>query len=92
MPKPYQRTRSRKRNLLKLPGSRNATHYKRERIGASHCAQCGRVLPSVPMLIPSKLRSLPASKKSLQRMYGGQLCHVCLQEALRQAVRSSLTS
>jgi large subunit ribosomal protein L34e len=92
MPKPHQRTRSKKRNPLKLPGSSAAMHYKRKRIGVSHCAQCGRVLPNIPRLTSSKLRSLTASKKRLQRMYGGQLCHVCLQEALRQAVRSSLTS
>jgi large subunit ribosomal protein L34e len=88
MPKPYQRTRSRKRKLLKLPGSRVATHYKHERVGASHCVRCGRVLPSFPRLNVSKLRSLPASKRRLQRLCGGQLCHVCLQETLKQAVRS----
>lgn len=87
MPKPHQRTRSRKRNLRKLPGKGAKIHYKRERIGASHCVQCGRILPSVPMLIPSEMRSLPASQKRLQRMYGGQLCHICLKEALKQAVR-----
>jgi len=92
MPKPSQRTRSRKRNPLKLPGSGAATHFKQERIGASHCVKCGRVLPSIPTLIPSKMRSLPASQRRLQRMYGGQLCHVCLQEALKQAVRSGFTS
>jgi len=87
MPKPQQRTRSRKRNLRKLPGKGTTVHYKRERIGASHCVQCGRILPSVPMLIPSKMRSLPASQRRLQRIYGGQLCHICLKEALKQAVR-----
>jgi large subunit ribosomal protein L34e len=91
MPKPSQRTRSKKRNPLKLPGSGAAMHYKRERIGISHCFQCGRLLPSVPRLTSSRLRSLSASKKRLQRMYGGQLCHICLQEALKQTVRSSLT-
>jgi len=91
MPKPHQRTRSRRRNLRKLPGKGVAIHYKRERIGASHCVKCGRVLPSVPMLVPSKMRNLPASQRRLQRMYGGQLCHVCLQEALKQAVRSGST-
>lgn len=92
MPKPYQRTRSRRRTSLKLPGKDATIHYKRERIGASHCFRCGRVLPSVPVLISSKLRSLPASERRLQRMYGGQLCHICLQEALKQAVRGGSTS
>jgi large subunit ribosomal protein L34e len=92
MPKPYQRTRSKKRIPVKLPGKSAATHYKRERINVSHCVQCGRLLSSIPRLAPSKLRSLPASKRRLQRMYGGQLCHICLQEALKQAVRSSFAS
>lgn len=92
MPKPYQRTRSRKRNPLRLPGSRAVTHFKRERIGASRCVQCGRLLPSVPVLIPSKLRRLAASERRLQRMLGGQLCHVCLQQALKTAVRSGASA
>jgi large subunit ribosomal protein L34e len=92
MPKPYQRTRSRKRKPSKLPGKGAVIHYRRERVGGSHCGKCGRLLPSIPRMTPSKLRSLTASKKRLQRMYGGQLCHICLQEALKQAARSNLPS
>jgi len=92
MPKPYQRTRSRKRNVLKLPGKGASVHYKSERIGASHCAKCGRVLPGIPTLVRSRMRSLPGNQRRLQRMYGGQLCHACLQEALKRAIRSSSAS
>jgi large subunit ribosomal protein L34e len=92
MPKPQLRTRSRKRKTLRLPGTRTTIHYKQKKVGASHCVKCGRLLPSVPKLAPSKLHSLPASQRRLQRMYGGQFCHVCLQEALKQAVRSESLS
>lgn len=92
MPKPQLRTRSRKRKTLRLPGTRTTIHYKQKKVGSSHCVKCGRLLPSVPKLAPSKLHSLPASQRRLQRMYGGQFCHVCLQEALKQAVRSESLS
>jgi len=88
MPKPSQRTRSRRRNLLKLPGSRVTVHYNREKIGAPLCARCGRPLLGVPRLTSSKLRNLNASRRRIQRIYGGQLCHTCLQEGLKQTVRS----
>lgn len=89
MPKPSLRTRSKKKKLQRLPGGRTVTHYKKEKVGASHCVQCGKILPTIPKLIPSKMQNLTASQKRLQRMYGGQLCHVCVQAALKQAVRSS---
>lgn len=88
MPKPSQRTRSRKRRLVRLPGGRTETHYKQEKIGASSCIRCGRALSGVPRLTPSKLHTVPTSYRRVERMYGGKLCHNCLQELLKQAVRS----
>lgn len=73
---------------MRLPGTRSTIHYKQKKVRASHCVKCGRLLPSIPKLASAKMHSLPASQKRLQRMYGGQLCHVCLQDALKQAVRS----
>jgi large subunit ribosomal protein L34e len=92
MPKPQLRTRSRKRETKRLPGTRTTIHYKQKKVGASHCVKCGRLLQSTPKLAPSKMHGLPASQRRLHRMYGSQLCHVCLQEALKQAVRSESVS
>lgn len=64
------------------------THFKREKIGASYCARCGQILSGVPRLTSSKLRKLPASQRRVERMYGGQLCHTCIRDLLKQAVRS----
>jgi len=65
------------------------THFKREKIAASYCVQCGQMLLGAPRLTSSKLRKLPASQRKVERMYGGQLCHSCIRDLLKQAVRSS---
>ncbi|UCE15389.1 MAG: 50S ribosomal protein L34e [Candidatus Bathyarchaeota archaeon] len=89
MPRPSLRTRSRKRHSLRLPGGRIKTHYKKEKTSISRCSKCGQPLPGVPRSTPSKLRKLTASQKKLERVYGGQLCHNCVRELLKQAVRSA---
>ena len=88
MPKPSLRTRSKKRRRVTLPGGQSETRYKREKTGVSRCVRCGRTLSGLPRSIPSKLRRLPASQRRIERMYGGQLCHGCLQDLLRHAVRN----
>jgi len=91
MPKPHFRTRSRKRKTLNLPGGGGLiTHYKRARVKASSCARCGRILFGVPIKVPSKLARVSTSKRRPQRMFGGQLCHKCLQESLKIAARSTI--
>jgi large subunit ribosomal protein L34e len=90
MPRPSQRTRSRKRLQKRLPGGGATTHYKKEKTGTSHCVRCNRVLPGVPKLSQSKMGKLTASQKRIQRTHGGQLCHVCLQELLKHAVRERI--
>lgn len=87
MPRPSQRTRSRKRSPKRLPGGGATMHYKKEKVGASRCARCSRVLSGVPRLAQSSMGKLTASQKSIQRMYGGQLCHICLQDLLKHVVR-----
>ncbi len=90
MPKPHLRTRSRRRKTLNLPGGAGlTTHYKRAKVKASNCAQCGRALFGLPIKAPSKLARLSTSEKRPQRMFGGQFCHKCLQESLKRAARST---
>jgi len=91
MPRPSQRTRSRKRSQKRLPGGGATTHYKREKARSPRCARCNRVLSGVPRLTTSKMGRLTASKRRVQRKYGGHLCHICLQDLLKQAVRVHVT-
>jgi len=88
MPEPSLRTRSRKRHLLRLPGGRVKTRFKREKVSVLRCFRCGGVLHGSPRLIPSKAGKLSASKKRVERVFGGQLCHSCLRDVLKASVRS----
>ena len=89
MPKRSLRTGSKKRRTLRLPGGSSGTHYGREKFGLSHCSRCGRILSGTPRLAPSGIRKIPASQRKVERPYGSLLCSSCLQELLKQAVRSS---
>ncbi|MEM3622507.1 MAG: 50S ribosomal protein L34e [Candidatus Bathyarchaeia archaeon] len=88
MPKPHLRTRSRKRQKTKLPGGRSQVHYKRKKTPAPSCFICGQPLAGIPKTIPSKMRKLNRSKRRIWRPFGGQICHNCLQNALKQAART----
>lgn len=88
MPRPALRTRSRKRSQKRVPGGLTTVHYKKEKVGVMRCARCNRVLAGVPRLTPSKTSKLTASQRRIQRIYGGNLCHICLQDMLKQAVRA----
>ncbi|MEM2643066.1 MAG: 50S ribosomal protein L34e [Candidatus Bathyarchaeia archaeon] len=88
MPRPYQRTRSRKRVLKALPGGRTGLHFKREVPRGGGCAKCGKPLSGVPRLLPHEIRKLNKTKRSISRIYGGHLCHNCLKTALKQAVQT----
>ncbi len=91
MPEPSKRTRRKKRYSLQLPGGRVGTHYKREKVDVSRCGRCGGRLSGIPRLIPSHVGKFSASQRRVERMYGGQLCHNCLRDLLRQTVRSAYT-
>jgi len=88
MPKPSLRTRSKKRHLLRLPGGRVKTRFKREKVNVLRCSRCGGILHGGSRLIPSKLGKLSASEKRVERIFGGHLCHSCLREVLKTSVRS----
>ena len=87
MPKPSTRTKNRKRHNLRLPGGGLETHYKQEKPDVRQCSRCGRELPGVPRSVPSKVRKLAPSQRRVERIYGGQLCHGCLRDLLKEAAR-----
>jgi len=88
MPRPSQRTRSKKRVNKALPGGGKGVHYKREVSALPRCYLCGQPLAGIPHLSTSEIRKLNRSKRRIWRIYGGQLCHNCLKKALKQAART----
>ncbi len=90
MPRPGLRTRSKRRVYVRLPGGETVIHYEPRRPGPARCALCGRPLNGVPRLRPSELRKLPLSQKRPERMFGGVLCHECLEKVLKLTIRNVL--
>ncbi|MGB9960518.1 MAG: 50S ribosomal protein L34e [Candidatus Bathyarchaeales archaeon] len=88
MPKPAQRTRSRKRVCKALPGGRTGIHFKLEVAAQKSCGLCGKPLNAVPRLPPSEIGKLNRTRKRIWRIYGGQICHNCLKTALKKAART----
>jgi large subunit ribosomal protein L34e len=87
MPRPSLRTGTRKAKKGSVPGGRHKTFYTEEKASCPKCSRCGRPLSFLPRST-AKIRKLSKSKKSVSRMYGGQLCPTCLRESLKQAART----
>lgn len=88
MPKPFQRTRSRKRQYKTLPGGRKTVHYKQEKVSLPHCFLCHRPISGIPHKSITEVRKLNRSKRKIWRLYGGQVCPDCLKNALKQVART----
>jgi large subunit ribosomal protein L34e len=87
MPRPSERTRSKKRLVRPLPGGTSGTLFKGE-IGAPvKCSVCGKELAGVSNTYKS--RRLNLTKKRVWRPFGGQICHSCLKTALKQTARKA---
>ncbi|HJW98026.1 MAG TPA: 50S ribosomal protein L34e [Candidatus Bathyarchaeia archaeon] len=85
MPRPSERTRSKKRLIRPLPGGTSGTLFKGEVGSPLKCSVCGQELAGVSNT--SKSRRLNLSKKRVWRPFGGQMCHSCLKTALKQTAR-----
>ncbi|MEM4494880.1 MAG: hypothetical protein QXE96_03670 [Candidatus Caldarchaeum sp.] len=71
------RTRSRRRKAVRTPGGVNRLHFFDERPGPKRCRFCGGVLSSV-----STDPRTPHSMKTVERRYGGEICHRCLEKSI----------
>jgi len=83
------RTRSRKRKAVRTPGGRVAIHYEPEKRDFNHCARCGAIIHGIPRERDYKLSH---SERTVERYYGGMLCHRCLEELVRGEVTSEWSS
>jgi len=88
MPERKYRSRSYKRVSVKTPGGKTSVHYRRGKVSHRRCAICGSIIHGLKRLRPSELAKLSKTKKTVSRAYGGYLCHNCLSNMIRRAVRS----
>jgi len=88
MPQPYLRTRSRKHIKKTSPGGESKNHLKREKPKGPLCFLCKKPIAGIPRLNPAEMRKQSRSKRRVWRPYGGQICHNCLKNALKQTART----
>ncbi|MCI2414638.1 MAG: 50S ribosomal protein L34e [Candidatus Aramenus sp.] len=86
MPRPALRSRSLRKISVKLPSGRSATHYERRKNSEAVCAMCKRPLRGVPT---NGVNKLSKTKKRPQRMFGGYLCHSCLEKLIKSSLRGN---
>jgi len=67
---------------------KNVIVYRKGRIAAAVCSNCGRELHGIPRLTKLQLGKLSKSEKRPNRKFGGYLCSKCTKEFLRNAARN----
>ncbi|RLF00366.1 MAG: 50S ribosomal protein L34e [Thermoprotei archaeon] len=84
MPRPALRSRSLRRVKIRTPGGLSVVHYERRKHSLPKCALCKRPLRGIGKLLPREERK---GVRMPTRPYGGYLCHKCLENALKRAIR-----
>ncbi|MDT7860806.1 MAG: 50S ribosomal protein L34e [Saccharolobus sp.] len=85
MPRPALRSRSLRRVSVRLPSGKSVIHYERKNNGEAKCAICKKPLNGVKT---NKLYKYSKTEKRPERPFGGYLCHKCLTQLIKIAVRS----
>lgn len=85
MVRPAYRSRSLRRVKVRVPGGETKVHYEKRKTDVPHCAICGSPLQGMPKIKKGSHESIRAPS----RPYGGNICHRCLKEALKKAIRST---
>ncbi len=69
---------------VRTPGNKVAVHKKRAKVGIKRCANCNKNLHGIPKLIPSELKKLSKTKRTVNRIYGGYFCGSCTRDILKE--------
>ena len=73
--------------IRRTPGGRITILIKKAKGDYAKCAICKEPLRGVVRDHPRRLRKYPKTQKRVSRIYGGYLCHKCLENLLKKAVR-----
>jgi ribosomal protein L34E len=80
MSKTSARTKRIIKRVKRTPGNRLSTRYLKKGTEKNRCNACGIVMSSVTS-------KGPKSGKTQTRIYGGNLCHSCLETVLKYSAR-----
>ena len=73
--------------VRRTPGGRITVLIKKKKGKMSRCALCKEKLRGVARDHPRYLRKYPKSQKRVSRIFGGYLCHRCLERLIKEEVR-----
>ena len=76
--------------IRRSPKGRLIILIKRKKGDVPKCAICKRPLRGIKKYVPSELRRMNKSQKRVSRIYGGYLCHQCLEKVLKEKVRQNI--
>ncbi len=80
------RSRKLRRVYVRTPGGRTVVHYEKRKHDVPKCAICKRPLNGFPKLRTKDLRK---GHRPPSRIFGGYLCHQCLEKFIVEKVISS---
>lgn len=76
------------RKVVRTPGGRLAEHFDRTlKPGKRKCSECGAELHGVKLLIPSKMKNMPKSKKTVNRPFAN-LCSRCMRKKIIEKAKA----
>lgn len=78
MPKPGEKSKSKRTTYRKGPASTTIKRYKGKTKSKPKCAKCGAELHG----IPKNASKLSKSEKTVNRPYGGHYCSKCMREKI----------
>ena len=83
MPKPRDRSRSKRKVFVRVPSGKTKIRYLRKKKADKHyCAVCKNILQATH----SKAK-LSKTQKRPERLFGGHLCHKCTDKVITYAAR-----
>lgn len=84
---PRLRSRSTKRLQRRTATRKGVAIYKAKRVSRAVCADCGNYMNAVPNRSVVGMRKLAKTEKRPERVFGGVLCHNCVERILKQKIR-----
>ena len=85
MPRGKEKSRSKRRVFVRMPGGTTKKTYRIRKKSATKCSECGAILQGIPRLIPSKIKNLAKTKKRASRPYSN-LCSKCMRKKILEGV------
>ncbi|MBN1646353.1 50S ribosomal protein L34e [Candidatus Woesearchaeota archaeon] len=87
MPAGNQKSRSKRRVFVKVPGGATKLTYKARKPSQAKCSSCGQKLVGVPRGKPAQIAKMPKTQRRPQRPFGGNLCSRCSRKKIVQENR-----